>query len=226
MFPGMEGCGMMCDQSFKNLMKRINPIRDHRSFLSAATLFWLEACSGIHVSLLEELDLSSAPSVTFDSIRMGSRHTSVPETRSIHRPRSKRPRGAVSGRDEATKQDHRAHHDDYAEDDKQCVDGDREQESSGSAHNHHSHHAFQELMSLRQELIRNQKTFQKTLLSYVSDEMAKMRMELRRQMSRNGQSDMSSPNVELARVCDEIWRHGQQEIISFVASMEHIREQM
>lgn len=202
------GSGMMCDASSCALIKRHNPVRDRRSLLSASTMFWLEACSGIHLGLLRECDADADPRVDYNSARLGSRYVSGPSVATVPlRPRAKRPRTQEAAQHEADADD-----EDGAEDDERR----RRQETQRP-----SQHAPDAVASLRRELTAQQARFQTVLLRYVCAEMDRLRDEVRRQRSDAPPSD---PDAVLQRVCDEIWRRGQREILSFVAALEHLRE--
>lgn len=221
--PSTEGSGMMCNPSSLSFIKQRNPVREKRSFLFESTMFWMEACSGINVPLLMSLDIGTNPGVDYNSVRMGSLHSVPPAPVVPFRPRGKRPRTAARISQETSQDDSNAHQE---QDGHNAQRGDQAGNSNDPQHPSNVHAAFDgiraEMNILRRELMANQETFQRRLLQYVTTEVDKVRQELQR--APLSTSSIVNVEAELKRVQEEIWRRGERELLSFMATLEHLRE--
>lgn len=214
---------MMCNPSSLSFIKQRNPVREKRSFLFESTMFWMEACSGINVPLLMSLDIGTNPGVDYNSVRMGSLHSVPPAPVVPFRPRGKRPRTAARISQETSQDDSNAHQE---QDGHNAQRGDQAGNSNDPQHPSNVHAAFDgiraEMNILRRELMANQETFQRRLLQYVTTEVDKVRQELQR--APLSTSSIVNVEAELKRVQEEIWRRGERELLSFMATLEHLRE--
>lgn len=219
--PDASGAGMMCIPSSLKFIRDHNPVRDRRSFLSQTVCFWMEACSGIHCDLLRRVDLDVDPGVRITSLRLGSLCTTHPPSKPPPRARGKRPRDAVAAaRSIATREKEDEDEDRGGDEDhQQREQGEHSRSAQESLHSYRRR-VDRELASLREDLIRRQES----LATQVFSEMDRLRTEMHRAIESAGPSRASDPDETLLRLCDDLRRHGQRELVSFVAAVEHVRD--
>ena len=213
---------MMCNTSSLAFIKQRNPVRERRSFLAESTTFWMEACSGINVPLLSSMDVDANPGVDYNSVRMGSLHASPPPRRAPFRPRTKRPRATAvqpTVAEETPQNDSDAHEQQERQDDQR---GHQTGHADGAQETPHDALVHTEMARLRRDLMANQEAFHRRLLDYVTTEVDNLRREMRRAPVEAPVLD--GADAELQRVKDEIWRHGEREILSFMTTIEHVRK--
>ena len=223
--PGMEGTGMMCDPSSLSFIKQRNPVRERRSFFFESTLFWMEACSGIHVPLLMSLDMTGDPGVCYNSIRMGSLHSSPPLDRAPvfrRRRRAKRARATTIHTvlsEETPQEESNAHHEQERQDHQDRNQRGHSDETQNASHSHGASEQIRlEMGRVRAELMTKQEEFNRRIFNYVTSEVDRLRSEMR-----HDPSTIHDPDAELLRIKNEIWRCGEREMIAFTMTMDHMR---